>query len=145
MAAYDSPDVKSRREFQTLGGLIQTRDGTYEITTAPAAGDVFRMVSLAPGERVWDLQLISDDLDSNAAQTLVLDVGDGADVDRYIAGSTIGQTGGMDRMDEASTEAAAKAMNYSYTAGDTIDVTVKTVAATFATGKIHIRAMIVGA
>ena len=78
------------------GGVVYVRECVYSALSTLALNDVIQMIPVAAGERVVDLQLIVEDIDS--ATTLVLDVGDGDDTDRYIDGATIGQAGGFARL-----------------------------------------------
>lgn len=105
---------------------------TYELTAALAGADVIQMVKVPKGAQILEIQLATDDLDTGAA--LVLDVGDGGDPDRFIDGSTIGQTGGSARLGSGVAAAtAAGSFGYTYTTEDTIDVTVATAPGTGAT------------
>ena len=70
-----------------------------------------------------------DDLDTGTA--LVLDVGDGADTDRIIDGSTSGQAGGVDKEDAAFAP-------HTYTADDTIDILVQVAPGGGGTGTIEL-------
>lgn len=123
------------------GGVVFVREATYAVGVGLVINDVIQMIPVAKGERVVDLQLIVEDIDS--ATTLVLDVGDGDDTDRYIDGATVGQTGGFARLGTGvATDAAALALHKVYTAADTIDVLVQ-VAATAVAGTIRVRAFLV--
>jgi len=108
---------------------------TYEAAVALVLDDIIQMVKVPAGATILELILSVDDLDTGT--TLVLDVGDGADDDRYILGSTIGQGGGTVRLGQGVTgAAAANALNYNYTAEDTIDVHVDTAPAGGGTGTV---------
>lgn len=99
---------------------------TYTLTAALALNDVIQMCQLPPNATVFFTQLSSTDLDTNGSPTIVLDVGDGDDTDRFIDGSTVGQTGG--------TQVNNTVAPYrTYTAEDTIDVLVQAAPATGAT------------
>lgn len=123
------------------GGVVYVREAVYSALSSLALNDVIQMIPVAPGERVVDIQLIVEDIDS--ATTLVLDVGDGDDTDRYIDGATVGQAGGFARMGAGiDTDAEAIAVNRLYTVADTIDVLVQA-AATAVAGTIRLRAFLV--
>lgn len=102
---------------------------TYELTAALAANDVIEMVRVPRGAVVTGVVLSTDDLDTNGTPTIVLDVGDGSDTDRFIDGATVGQAGGTT---DASNLAIA-GIGYEYSAEDTIDVLVQAGPATGAT------------
>ena len=146
MTTYATGLATSNQAFTPPGGgVVGVREAVYTLTAALVEADVIQMIPVAAGERVVDLILVSEDLDTNGAPTITLDVGDGDDPDRYIDGATIGQTGGFSRMGEGlATDAEAIAVNKLYTAADTIDVTVSAAVATGATtGTIRLRAFIV--
>ena len=127
------------------GGVVYVREAVYTLTAALAAADIVQMLPVAPGERVIDLHLVVEDLDTGGSPAIVLDVGDGDDADRYIDGTTVGQTGGFAAYASGvASDAAAIAINKLYTAADTIDVTVATGPHTGATtGTIRLRAFLV--
>lgn len=146
MATFTHDLVNSNRGFTGPGGgVVFVREAVYTLTAALALNDVIQMIPVAEGERVVDLQLISEDLDTNGTPAIVLDVGDGDDPDRYIDGTTIGQTGGMARLGQGvASDAAAIAVNRLYTVADTIDVLVQVGPGTGATtGTIRMRAFLV--
>ncbi len=107
---------------------------TYALTAALVDEDIIQMVKLPKGSRVIDLVLSVTDLDTNVSPAIILEVGDGADVDRYIDASTIGQTGGTVRLGSGIT---TNTQAFTSTADDTIDVHVETAPATgAATGSL---------
>jgi hypothetical protein len=102
---------------------------------------VFEMIPVRAGETVYDVVLQADDLDSGAG--LVLDVGDGDVTDRYIDGSTIGQTGGTHPMSPAAAAAPTEGeFPRRYTGNDTIDVAVQVAAGTAVAGTIRLTALV---
>lgn len=146
MTTYSTGLVSSYSAFTGPGGgVVYMREVVYTLTAALVSADIIQMIPVAAGERVVDLQLISEDLDTHATPTITLDVGDGVDTDRYIDGSTIAQTGGFERLGVGlATDAEAIAANYVYTAADTIDVVVSAAVATGATtGTLRMRAFLV--
>jgi len=121
---------------QARGGVgVQSVTETYEAGTALVIDDIIQMVKVPAGATVLDIILSVDDLDSGT--TIVLDVGDGSDDDRYILGTTIGQGGGTVRLGSGVVgAAAASAHGYTYSAEDTIDVHVDTAPSGGGTGTI---------
>lgn len=109
------------------GGSVKAVESQITISSAPSGGDIFEMVRVPEDCTVVDVVLITDTLDSGSG--IVLDVGDGDDDDYYIAGDTTAQTGGVARM---STGNHPK----TYSASDTIDITVDTAAGTFTSGDV---------
>lgn len=112
---------------------VTVQQASYTVPTSgdgTAAGDIIQMLEVPIGATILDVWLSCTDIDTNGAPAVVLSVGDGGDVDRFILDSTIGQAGGYARLN--NTAGAA----YTYTADDTIDVKVVTAAATKAAGTI---------
>lgn len=99
----------------------------YELTAALVDDDVIQMVKVPEGARVLEVILTTDDLDTDASPALALNVGDGSDPNRYIAASTIGQTGGTVRMGQGIVTSTS---SHTYAADDTIDIHVETAPAT---------------
>lgn len=93
--------------------------GSYELEAALALNDVIEMIKVPENATVLGVTLITDDVDT--ATGIVLDVGDGDDTDRYIDGSTLGQTGGIS--DPSDMQVAG--IGHTYTTPDTIDVLVQ--------------------
>lgn len=122
-AALDAPVAVSR-----IAGQPVTVYSEYAIGAALALNDLIRMVKVPAGATVLAVTLGADDLDTGGSPAITLDVGDDGDPDRYIAASTIGQTGA------APVSGILKAgFGYVYTADDTIDILIKAAPATGAT------------
>jgi hypothetical protein len=98
-----------------------TGDGT-------AANDIIEMVKVPINATITDVLLASTDVDTGGSPAHVMSVGDGGDVDRFILDSTIGQAGGVARLNNQV------GAGYKYTADDTVDIKVVTASATKATG-----------
>lgn len=107
--------------------------GSYTMAAAPALNDVFQMVRVPKGAVILGMSLTSTDIDTGGSPTVVLDVGDGGDTDRYIDGSTIGQAGGI----TAAMNVNTGFLN-TYTEEDTIDVLVQAGPATGAAGTLKL-------
>lgn len=67
------------------GRTIHSARGEYTITAALALNDTIQLFDLPPNSRVVGGFIKSDDLDSGGTG-LRLDVGDAADIDRYLVG-----------------------------------------------------------
>ena len=111
MAALSGFDIVS---------VTQALAGPFTLGQIIAAADV------APRFVVAGLDLTVSDLDTNAAPAIALDVGDDADTDRFLSGSTIARAGGTVEVRPASTAW------HRYTVFDTVDVRVATAPATSA-------------
>jgi hypothetical protein len=57
------------------GGVVHAAWGTIEVAANPVAADVYEMCRVPAGAVVIGGQIFSDDLDTNATETLDLDVG----------------------------------------------------------------------
>lgn len=127
MATYQADRAQAEIQPRELHAGAVPFVASFTVSTALAENDVIEMVKVPAGATVVDLWLSAEDLDTGATPSITLDVGDGDDTDRYLAGSTIGQAGGFARMD---TQTGA---GHSYAAEDTIDVLVSAAVATGAT------------
>lgn len=108
------------------------RQSVYTVTAGSALiiNDTIGMVKVPIGARVCEIILSTTDLDSNVTPLVTLDVGDGLVANRYIAASTIGQTGGTVRLGSGITTLTQA---YTYLADDIITVKVNAAPATGAT------------
>lgn len=141
---FDAAGVPTKPYRETSPGLFY-RKAVYAAPASgdgTAAGDVIQMIPVAKGTTVVDLYLTSEDLDTNAAPTTSLDVGDGDDVDRYIDGSNIATTGGIARLGSGVAAAASDLFPHTYTADDTIDVVVAAAGTTKAAGNVTLVAVL---
>lgn len=122
------------------------REATYTIAASgdgTAADDVIQMIPVASGTTVVDLLVAITDVDSGGSPAHTFDVGDGGDPDRFIDGSTKGQTGGVARIgDSVAAAVTDDALGFTYTADDTIDITVIDAAATKAAGVVRMIAVL---
>lgn len=141
---FDSSGVPTKPYRETQGGVFH-RVATFAHPTSgdgSAAADVIQMIPVAKGTTVLQVWLTAEDLDTNGTPTISLDVGDGGDADRFIDGSTVGQAGGIATIGSGVAAAAIDGFPYTYTADDTIDVTVAAAAATKAAGNITLWALL---
>lgn len=129
--------VKSLREPHN--GLFY-REARYTIAATgdgTAAADIIQMIPVRAGTTVVDLAVYITDVDADGSPAHTFDVGDGDDVDRFIDGSTKGQTSGVARLgDSVAAAVVDDAAGYTYTVDDTIDIKVVTAAATKAAGVV---------
>lgn len=93
---------------------------------------------LPTGARVIDVVMTATDMDSNGSPTLVMEVGDSGDVDRFIDASTIGQTGGTIRAGNVAASAATFAAHTAYTSRTQMVLNIATGAATAVAGTAHV-------
>lgn len=87
---------------------------------------------------VKNFVLATDQLDTHATPTLTIDVGTNTDDDEFIAGSTVGQTGGTEATNTASSGTATEPAGFPLAAGEYIIVSIKAAAATAAAGTIKL-------
>ncbi len=106
--------------------------GTATVSTPFAAGATLLSVAVPARTVVAALDLTATDLDSNAAPTITLNVGDAADIDRYLAASTVAQAGGT-----VENRPASSAW-WRYTAASAVTVQVGTDATTDAAGTVSL-------
>ncbi len=109
-------------KYLHAGAIV--RSASYALTAALALNDAIQMFKLPAGAVVHEVILASDDVDTNASPTVKYDVGDGSLANRFIAATTIGQAGGVARMDQKG------GVGFKCTADTMIQVTVNTAPAT---------------
>lgn len=126
MATYDSPAVAAGVPPRAIHAGVTQASASFALTAALALNDVVRMVKVPRGATVLDVVLATTDLDTGSP-AIVLDVGDGDDADRFVDGATIGQGGGVARMNNPA------GARHAYAADDTVDVLVATAPGTGAT------------
>lgn len=133
-AATTQANGYSTTAFQGLGQRLSVLDVTHEVTTAELeTGDVIQFGKVPKGAIYVDGYLACDDLDSNGAPTLNLEVGDEDDVDGLLDGTTAGQSAAVTRF------AGAYITNRAAITGEkTIAVKVTAGAATAAAGTIRV-------
>ena len=127
MATLKSNKVTANAPARDLPSGVLAVVGTYALGAALALNDVIQMVTVPAGATILDVLLAVTDLDTGGSPAIVLTVGDGGDTDRFVTASTVGQAGGVARLN------ATTGAGYKYTAKDTIDVLVSTGPATGAT------------
>lgn len=106
---------------------------SYSITANPTAADILQMVPIPKGAKIVDVLLTSTDLDTNGTPTITMTVGDTqttSTANRYITTSTIGQAGGVARLNNQVGSL------FVFTTDGTIDITFGVASATFASGTI---------
>lgn len=129
-AVLGAPVAASR-----IAGQPVTVYSDFTFPAAPVINDVVQMIKVPKGATMVSVALGSDDLDTNGSPLITLDVGDGGDVDRFIAASTIAQAGTI------PVEGILKTgFGFAYTADDTIDITVKAAPATGVVGVVRLAA-----
>ena len=94
----DQPGITSAQAGQAV-----VERGEVTIAAALAAADTVQLVKLPARHKPTDLILDCDDLDTDAAPAITLKVGllDGTG-DEFIASTTVGQAGGVARLDQAA-------------------------------------------
>lgn len=70
--------------FEGPPGNLCVAYGTYDFASAPSAADVIEFCKLPAGAVVLGGWLRGEDLDSNATETIEIDVGTSADPDAYL-------------------------------------------------------------
>ncbi len=110
----------------TTGGNVITQIAHYSLSADASANDVFQMIKVPIGAVIVGGWIA---LDSTNAFTF--EVGDGADVDRYVPSSSVSASQTMqDFIRDLSGQTSGA--GHKYTANDTIDVKITGVTATVA-------------
>jgi len=136
MAIFNAPDLGTKpRHMGEFGNAVVVWGSVSP--TAGASGDVYRLLIIPAGLEVTDVEIVSDDLDSNAAPALAAKVGfsplnptDGpAEDDDYFAaaGSTALQAAGRTSLSFHPIKFERPVI---------LIITLTAAAATFAAGKV---------
>lgn len=140
-STFKSVEV-TRGDFRYNEKGVYPLYGTYELAAALVQNDVIQMVNVPAGATVLFAQLFTDDLDTNQAPAIELDVGMGDDTNKFIRDALVGQAGGWVNSIEA-TYGNVDGFCYKFTADDTIDVKVKTAPGTgAATGTLTLMVLV---
>lgn len=115
---------------------FDTLTATAAVTAPFSAGATLLSLSVPARTVVAALDLTVTDLDSNASPAITLNVGDVADIDRYVAASTLAQAGGTLEVRPAA------AAWWRYGSADAVTVQVGTDAATDASGSVTLLAYV---
>lgn len=109
-------------KYLHAGGIV--RSATFALSAALVLNDVIQMFKVPSGATIHEVILGTDDLDTNGTPTVKLDVGDTTTANRFISASTVGQTGGVARMDQQG------GVGFKYAADTMLQVKVNTAPAT---------------
>jgi len=134
----------------STAGVLMVAYGTIEVTANPVANDVYQMCRLPKGAIIHGGMIYSDDLDTNATETLDLDVGWAANGVDALNATGLGNLGVMGTDTVAGIKSEA---GYQYPLGGTlitdpplafgaetvIIITCNATAATFAAGTLSLR------
>jgi hypothetical protein len=112
-AALAAEGVPARYQEKGVFAVVSTFEAN-----AVAADDVIEMLKVQGGVTVVDLVLFHDDMSSGSS---AVEIGDGGDVERFVPSTSTSTAAGAIRMTK---------FPHKYTADDTIDIKVKTGAAT---------------
>ena len=121
---YSSPQAAGNIPPKYLHAGAIVRSATFALTAALAVNDTIQMFKLPAGAVIHEVILASDDVDTNGTPTIKFDVGDATTANRFISATTVGQTGGVARMDQAP------GVGFKYAADTVIQVKVNTAPAT---------------
>lgn len=129
--------------FVAVGaGILCAAYGSYDVASAPSAADVIEMCHLPRGAVVLGGFLRCEDLDSNATETLDLDVGTAADPDAFGNFGVLNGDAVTNVLPEGGIllplHGTLKDGPVSISADTTVQVTVTAAAATFAAGTITV-------
>jgi len=117
---------------QTIGVSSKTVSHTFS-GTAASAGDVVQMIKVAAGTTPLAIYIAGGPATSTFGSTIT--VGDGIDPNRYLA-----TTSASDGMTIVHCNALAGAL-YTYTADDTIDITISAIGSATAAGTFYLNAI----
>ena len=104
MAEFKAKEAEEvfRPVTATAAGSVTAVRGEVSVPATLAQDDTINFGDLPAGHKLVDFIADSDDLDSGGSPALALKFGVGADDDAIIASSTVGQAGGVARMDQSA-------------------------------------------
>lgn len=139
MANYNSTNYANKTGVSAGGpaGSVLVAYAEVVCSSAPSTSDTLNFFYLPAGARVLQATLEATDMDTNAAPSLTLNVGDSGDADRLFAASTVGQAG------TASTAVAVTGAGYKYTSKTLITGVANANAATGAAGSVYLTVLYV--
>lgn len=108
MATYTSDKAKAGVATRFLHEGVYVEDARYSSSATLSSGDVIQMVKVPAGSRVVGGNV-------STSEDVVISVGDGNDVDRYLASASGGTT-------TVALPAAHQSTGYEYSANDTVDI-----------------------
>ncbi len=115
---------------ETAPAGLESTTKTVSVSPAYSGGDVLVSVRLPANAAVWGLDLVTEQLDEDGTPTLLLDVGDTLDDDRFLAADDVAQAGG-------TVEVRLEQDDFHrYSNATDVEVTVNTVGATDVAGEI---------
>lgn len=122
-------------KYHTKGVITRVVNYSLGATANPAlsSGDVLQMVRVPNGACVLDVRLVVDQLSGG---NYTLTIGDGNSAARYFGSISTGSTSAI--FTAATTGFVASSVGYSYSAEDTIDITVGTATTATASGVIRL-------
>lgn len=145
MATYKSAQVTSALLRGNWRGSDFTIFGSCAAGSA-AVGDVYQLAQIPNGYTITDMILDTDQLDSNGAPTIVLEVGDAGNASRFYSGVTAAKAGGI------AIPTVPQTIGYTYAVGsgntgqfyggnagsNIIQAQVTTAAATYKAGNVRL-------
>lgn len=103
--------------YQEKGVFAVVSTYTAPASGAPVGGDTIQMMKVQAGVTVIDAFMVFNDMSTASDATFA--VGDGSVVDRFIQATDVDAAAGSTRM-----SAVGAKFPYTYTADDTIDITI---------------------
>lgn len=128
--------------FEGPPGNLCVAYGTYDFASAPSAADVLQICKLPAGAIVLGGFLRAEDLDSNATETIEMDVGTAADPDAFLNSGVLNGDAVTNVFPEGGVliplHGTLAAGPVTITAETIVQVTFTAAAATFASGAVTV-------
>lgn len=152
MAILTAAKAKTSQPRPAVGdaGNVKVQIETYTLASNPTAGDVLEMFWLPPNARVIGGTLYADDIDTNATETLEMDVGwaangvDAANSNGFLNSGALNGDAVTNYKPEVGTIMPLAGVLITggfkkFTVATKIQITFVVAAATFATGEITLK------
>lgn len=134
MPATNSPQSRLAAPGHGFGGTTKVSYGEVAFTGTITTADAATVCNLPVGAIVLRVTIEADDLDTNAAPTLTLNVGDAGSANRYFAATNVAQTG----VAAVATAATGTFYTVTGTSDTAVSVAVAANAATSAAGAVRV-------
>lgn len=136
MPATNSAQSRLAAPGHGFGGNVKVSYGECAFSGTITTADSATVCNLPVGAVVLGVTLEADDLDTNGAPAITLNVGDAGSATRYFSASTVAQAG------TAAVATAATGLLWTVTSGNTaVRVAVANNAATSADGNVRVAVM----
>lgn len=138
MPTYSKTVSATKPRVSDQAGRVAVLNQVVTLATGDLVQDAtFDIGWLPRGARVLDGMIAGTDMDSAASPSMVIAIGDTSDADKFISGSTVGQTAAVSRFGWNATAAKTMAEHTAYSAATKLIGTIITAPGTAVAGTLR--------